>query len=105
MSATLAAKLYQEYFDIAQPPIFVGARRFPIREVFVEDIPEELRLSPRDIKAVRQIESECTKTRCIAPPSNSAMENIYNLAARIAITVGRPGSSVLIFVVSHLLDA
>ena len=100
MSATMAAKLYQDYFDVAEAPIKVGARRFDIQEVFIEELPEALRLAPRDIKAVRQIESECEKTRCIAPPSNSAMESVYNLAARIAITVGKPGSSVLIFVVS-----
>ena len=98
MSATLAAKLYQDYFDIAQPPIKVGARRFPIEEIFVEELPEKIRLPPKEIKAVRQIESECKKTKCITAPSNSTMENLYNLAARIAITVGEPGSSVLIFV-------
>jgi ATP-dependent RNA helicase DHX57 len=98
MSATLAAKLYQEYFDLAQPPIKVGARRFPIQEVFVEDLPSTLHLSPKDKKAVRQIEAECRKTMCISPPSNSAMDSLYNLAAQIAISVGKPGKSVLIFV-------
>ena len=98
MSATLAAKLYQDYFGIPEEPIKVGARRFPIQEIFVEELQEVLRLPPKEIKAARQIESECRKTKCIAPPSNSAMESLYSLAARIAITVGRPGSSVLVFV-------
>lgn len=98
MSATLAAKLYQDYFNIAEPPIKVGARRFPIEEIFVEEIPNNLQLPPKEAKAANQIEECCRRTMCIAPPSNAVMESIYNLAARIAITVGRPGSSVLIFV-------
>jgi len=99
MSATLAAKLYQDYFDISDSPILkVGARRFPIQEIFLEEIVQLLRLPPKEIKAARQIESECRKTRCIAPPSNSTMDCLYSLAARIAISVGRPGASVLIFV-------
>ena len=98
MSATLAAKLYQDYFDIAEPPIKVGARRFPIEEIFVEELSKKLRLPPKEIKAARQIENECIKTKCVTAPSNHAMENLYYLAARVAISVGQPGSSVLIFV-------
>jgi HrpA-like RNA helicase len=98
MSATLAASLYQAYFDIPEPPIKVGVRRFPIEEVFLEDIPNIVRLPPKEIKAVQSIATECHKTRCIVAPSNNTMELLYSLAARIAISVGKPGSSVLIFV-------
>ncbi|EED90690.1 predicted protein, partial [Thalassiosira pseudonana CCMP1335] len=38
MSATLAANMYQQYFGSHYPPIFVGARRFPIEEIYVEDL-------------------------------------------------------------------
>ena len=98
MSATLAAKLYQDYFDIAEPPLKVGARRFPVETIFVEDISSRLQLTPKEVKAVMQIESECRKTMCIATPTNSTMECVYSVAAKIAIMVGKPGSSVLIFV-------
>lgn len=47
---------------------------------------------------MQHIASECHKTRCMAAPSNNTMEMLHSLAARIAISVGRPGSSVLIFV-------
>ncbi|CAB9523236.1 Probable ATP-dependent RNA helicase spindle-E [Seminavis robusta] len=98
MSATLAASLYQEYFGISEPTIQVGARRFPIEEVFVEDIPKKIRLPSKEVKAIKQIAAECQKTQCVAPPSASTMECLYTIAARLAITLGQPGSSVLIFV-------
>lgn len=83
---------------MTEPPIQVGSRRFPIEEIFVEEMLEKLHLPAKEIKAAKQLEQECRKTMCMNPPSNSAMEAMYTLASRIAVTVGQSGSSVLIFV-------
>lgn len=98
MSATLAATLYQQYFGVPQPPIHVGARRFPIKEYYVEDLMKKFSLPASDMKAAVSIIKDCEKTRCIAPPSNNYMENLFRLAARMTMCVGSPGSSILIFV-------
>lgn len=98
MSATMAAELYCQYFGSPQPPIHVGARRFPIREVFVEDLSSHLSLSSKSIKIAREVFQSCEKTRCTAPPSANNMQKLYHLATQIAASVGGGGSSVLIFV-------
>lgn len=38
MSATIAAELHRQYFGVPEPPLFVGARRFPITEYFADDL-------------------------------------------------------------------
>lgn len=98
MSATMAAKLYQQYFNVPVPPIHVGARRFPIREFFVEDIMKSFRLPPGDTKVANSILKDCDNLRCASAPPNSYMDNLFRLTVRVVATVGRPGGSILIFV-------
>ena len=98
MSATMAATLYQQYFGVPQPPIHVGARRFPIKEYYVEDLIKKFPLPASDTKAAKSIMNDCEKTGCRSPPSNNHMENLFKLSARMVMCVGRPGSSILIFV-------
>jgi HrpA-like RNA helicase len=117
MSATLAAALYQEYFGIEdQPPIQVGARRFPVQEIFLEDMIQSsnkknkkkkqpppvsaLLLSNHKVqKQAEQLLKECLEMKCQRSPSMAYMEQLYSVAAHLAMSVGTPGkSSVLIFV-------
>ena len=115
MSATLATKLYQDYFAgaVEEPPpiIHVGVRRFPIQEYFVEDLlpyngskhtntnqPMQFHLPPHEISAALAIQKECESKRCNAPPSTAELNKRFSLAARLTTIVGQPGSSVLIFV-------
>jgi HrpA-like RNA helicase len=98
MSATMAATLYQQYFGVPQPPIHVGARRFPIKEFYIEDLMTKFSLPASDVKAASSIMKDCEKTRCKAPPNNSHMDNLFKLSARMTMCVGCPGSSILIFV-------
>lgn len=94
----MAAELYSQYFGSSQPPIHVGARRFPIKEYFVEDLTKALSLPPKHAKLAQQVYEECEKLRCKSAPSSNSMERLYKLATQITSSVGDTGSSVLIFV-------
>jgi HrpA-like RNA helicase len=98
MSATVAAKLYQDYFDVTQPPIFVGVRCHPIQEYFSEDIGKQLKLGPKERKVLSGISEICAKTRCQVAPNAHYIATLQHMAVQIAVEVGRLGSSVLIFV-------
>jgi len=98
MSATLAAELYSQYFGSPEPPIHVGARRFPIKEYFVEDLSSQLSLSAKGSKNANDIYNQCEKDKCSSAPAANNMEKLYYLAAQITASVGTHGSSVLIFV-------
>jgi HrpA-like RNA helicase len=112
MSATLAASLYQTYFNVANPVISVGARRFPVKEVFLEDLSRLIGLPAKVQTKVQDVLAECTKMRCLRAPSNNYMDRVYSIVASLATAVGSPGSSVLIFVpgmndivaISELID-
>jgi HrpA-like RNA helicase len=94
----LAANMYADYFEVCEPPIKVGARRFPIQEFFVEDLVSKLKLPKKDLQIVNMIKTQCEKTKCRSEPSMAYMTNLYQLAVRTTAAVGQPGSSVLIFV-------
>ncbi|GKY93331.1 hypothetical protein MPSEU_000300700 [Mayamaea pseudoterrestris] len=98
MSATLAAKMYQEYFDIPTPPLKVGARRFPVEEVYLDDLAARLNLPGNMKKTVATLTEACNATKCRAPPNSQGMEKLHALACHLALVAGSPGSSVLIFV-------
>jgi HrpA-like RNA helicase len=97
MSATLAAALYQEYFDVSLPVIKVGARRFPVEEVYLSDLSKTIQLGSK-AKLAKILSEECMKMKCKQTPSMQYMENLFTVAAYLATAVGKPGSSVLIFV-------
>lgn len=94
----MAAELYSQYFGSPQPPIHVGARCFPIKEYFVEDLTSYLSLSPKNAKLAQDIYNDCEKNKCHSAPSASNMQKLYKLATQITTSVGDTGSSVLIFV-------
>jgi len=98
MSATVAAGMYQTYFGVPHPPIFVGVRCHPITDYFVEDIARQLKSPPKERKALKEIEEQCIRTRCQMAPNANYIQKLHLLAAHIAVEVGKGGSSVLIFV-------
>ena len=98
MSATLAAALYQDYFDVPQPPIKVGARRFPVKEVYLEDLAQVVNLSKSDSGKVSSLVAKCDQLRAKQAPPASYMEAVFSIVAKVAMTVGEAGTSVLIFV-------
>jgi len=97
MSATLAAQLYQEYFN-APPPIVVGARRFPVQEVYVDELLKTIRVPPKIAQAVAAVVKECNRLKCKGTPGAQHMEKLYTIVTHLAVVLGQPGSSVLIFV-------
>ncbi|KAL3918332.1 MAG: hypothetical protein SGILL_004290 [Bacillariaceae sp.] len=97
MSATLATKMYQDYFNVAKDPIHVGVRRFPITEFFIDDL-EQFGLPGHELAAVGAIKKEIESKRCRCAPTSAELKNRHALAARLATIVGSPGTSVLIFV-------
>jgi HrpA-like RNA helicase len=98
MSATLAAALFQEYFGVREPVIKVGARRFPVDEVYLGDLGERFKFPAREAKFLELVMKECLEMGCGRPPSNGYMEKLYTVVASLATLVGKPGSAVLIFV-------
>lgn len=98
MSATMAAELYQKYFNVEEPPIVVGARRFPVEEVYLDNLTNKLAISTADAKVISGMIAECNKLKARNPPPLSYMEKLYNLVSKVALIVGNPGTSVLIFV-------
>lgn len=98
MSATMATKLYKEYFKVQNEPIHVGVRRFPITQYFVEDLHQKFKLPPNEQKAAQTIQKECESKKCNSSPSSAEIATRFSLAARLTTIVGTPGSSVLIFV-------
>lgn len=98
MSATLAADMYQAYFDVTEPPIRVGARRFPVKEVFLDDLKKEVRLSSNLSRKTTELLADCAGMKCRKAPSLQFMEKLYSVVANLATVIGQPGSSVLIFV-------
>jgi ATP-dependent RNA helicase DHX29 len=97
MSATVAAKLYQQYFGSPEPPLFVGAKRFPVAEVFAEDLPRALQL-PAGSKLATAASTLAKNTAAGGDRSAQSAKLQLDLALHVARTVGRPGSAVLIFV-------
>jgi HrpA-like RNA helicase len=99
MSATLATKLYKDYFGVPNEPIHVGVRRFPIREYFLEDLHKDNFGLPKGEKAaVSAIIKEIESKKCRVAPTSAEMEKRFNLVARLTTIVGEPGASVLVFV-------
>ena len=98
MSATVAAETYVDYFDVQEPPIFVGGRCFPIKEYYIEDLAEALCLSSKETKAISNIREKCLKMRCNQAPNAHYVESLQKLAVQVALAVAREQSSVLIFV-------
>eukprot|EP00536_Pseudo-nitzschia_multiseries_P013275 jgi/Psemu1/290763/fgenesh1_pg.555_\ len=97
MSATLATKMYRDYFQVPNEPIHVGVRRYPITEYFVEDL-LQFSLPKQETKAALAIRHENKTKQCATAPTAAEMKNRLGLAACLATIVGEPGSSVLIFV-------
>ena len=98
MSATIAAEMYTEYFDVPQSPICVSGRKFPIREYFLEDLHQIVSLPTKEKKAVDEILAKVHKQKGPVVPSTFELEQLYHLAVFLAKAIGSHGSSILIFV-------
>lgn len=101
MSATLAANLYQEYFGVPEPPLVVGAKRYPVKEVFLDDIVTQdsgYKLSAKVKSTGIQVLEECNKMQCKRTPSMSYMEKLFTIATNLIATIAEAGNSVLVFV-------
>lgn len=98
MSATLAAAMFQEYFQCTEPVIKVGGRRFPVEEVYLNDLSKKVTLPGKESKIVDALLKECIDMKCRRTPAMSYMEKLFTVVANLATVVGKPGSSVLIFV-------
>ncbi|CAM9805903.1 unnamed protein product, partial [Pylaiella littoralis] len=96
MSATLSANLISEYYGLKSAPLFVGARRFPVRQVYVHQLAEKL--SYRKV-----LKTACDSIELATSDSNAKVTSKVhslqtNLAVQVARAIGSPGSAVLIFV-------
>ncbi len=95
MSATMATDKYEEYFNVSQPSTFVGARHFPIRELYSDDVVHALHLDQKILKQAKEL----TKgTQCGQELGMTLKKVQYEMTVQITKVVGLPGSSVLVFV-------
>jgi len=102
MSATLQSGLFGEYFtpqfDTVLPAIFVGARRFPVEKVYLEDILEAIpsikkALGSTICKLVKKFESD---DRGKGPKAEVTPE-IRNIICQLVRRLAQPGECILVF--------
>ena len=88
MSATLATKMYCDYFNVDNDPIFIGVRTFPITEYFIEDL-SQFGLPSQETKAALAIQKEIGSKRCVTAPTSAELKNRIALTARLTTIVGK----------------
>jgi Helicase conserved C-terminal domain len=98
MSATMAAAMYQSYFGVPSPPLKVGVKRYPIKEVYLENLGVNVKLPMRYERIIQDLAHDCNKLKGKLPPNPHYLERVLSLAAQLALSVCSSGSSVLIFV-------
>ncbi|KAJ8599386.1 hypothetical protein CTAYLR_007029 [Chrysophaeum taylorii] len=97
MSATLCASLYRDYFGVAEPHIFVGARRFQNKEWYADDLVAGLGGMARGVgHAASKLVEASTK------PGDAVSSQVARLQLDLAVAivdrVGTAASSILVFV-------
>jgi hypothetical protein len=98
MSATLASSLYQSYFGVPEPPIYVGCRRFSVDEIFLEDISHRVQLRSCELALLKRILVKYERMNKNSTPTVGLLDDVHSIVSSMAISLGKPGSSVLIFV-------
>ena len=101
MSATLCAELLRDYFELASPHIFVGARRFVNEMFYADELAEGALRWPMKLKQRAAQLAHSTSSGSFKDLSNQA-----DLAVAIVTSVGTPTSAILIFVpgMAEILD-
>jgi hypothetical protein len=98
MSATVHTSLYRDYFDVREETIFVGVRRFPLREFYCEDLVEFLPPSQRDsLRKLAETTSECAGYQGEVVGDAIVKEQL-NVAVNLTRQIAAEGIAVLIFV-------
>jgi HrpA-like RNA helicase len=98
MSATIAAEMYTEYFEVPRSPIYVSARRFPIREYYLEDLDQVVSLQGEEKTLLGTILANSAKQQGSNIPMPHEIKSLHHLAVYLTIAIGKPRTSVLIFV-------
>jgi HrpA-like RNA helicase len=98
MSATIAAEMYTEYFEVPRSPIYVSARRFPIREYYLEDLDQVVSLKGEEKTLLGNILANSAKQQGSNIPMPHEIKSLHQLAVYLTIAIGKPRTSVLIFV-------
>ena len=115
MSATLQGDLFGPYFSSALtqaallqsssnngqaasatslPALHVGARRFPVAEVYLDELPEKLKLTREDV--IFNARAECTELAS-GKRRLGLTQRLTKVMARIVLHVARLGATVLVF--------
>ena len=100
MSATLCEGTYSKYFSVANPALFVGVKRFPLKEVFLDDIANRssvVRAIPKPI--ARSAEALAKMTESInCDPSERCCQAQIKLLHSLVQLIAVPQKSILVFV-------
>ena len=100
MSATLCEGTYARYFNVTNPALFVGVKRFPLKEIFLGDIAErkaDMRAMPKPIsRAAGALMKYTSSVDC--DPSAKCCEAQIRLLCSLVRLIGTPRKSILVFV-------
>lgn len=110
MSATLQGNTFGEYFRLpsepaAAQPIFVGAKRFEVEEIYLDEIPEKIPGFADDMvmrnnvtKATKSTLAALSKVQGMDVQRAKSISNIsMDVALRVAQRLATPSRTVLIF--------
>ncbi|KAK3235678.1 hypothetical protein CYMTET_54132 [Cymbomonas tetramitiformis] len=102
MSATPNLEIYISYFEAAQrlpiTPVLVGARRFPLLELHLEDIARHPRMSSAQQRAAQSLLAQMSNLHAGGVPELGVREAQLKLAAAVVREVSTRGGAVLVFV-------
>lgn len=99
MSATAHSAMFQSYFDTPHDPIFVGVRRFPLKEYFGEDLYSFLpSAAQKTLSRLLESTSRCNQRLIEEVVPDNIVKDQLAVAAVLARAIAKPGGAVLIFV-------
>ncbi len=100
MSATLCEDTYAKYYGATNPSLFVGVKRFPLTEVFLDDIATRkagMRSIPKEIARHAASLAKMTSSICCKLDHRMCDQQIQ-MAHELVRVIGVPGKAILIFV-------
>ena len=107
MSATLQAGVFGAYFGSvasAAPVVHVGARRFPVREIYLDELTSALGVTRPSLLAAASAESS-DSAAIISDSASSkrsrraprASRRLLDIVVQLAMHTARPGTTTLVF--------
>ena len=111
MSATLSSGLYQTYFSVKEEAIFVGARRFPVNEIFLDELQRGpvavecaaggrrmLKLPQKQMQQAAALKQSCDKPGAVGQLTQKQHGEQWDLTVALTRCLACEGGALLVFV-------